>query len=166
MSATGREMIIGPKNIADLAYKFLPLGGIVGPASSREHAIAGQRIHEPYQREIDKNGYPVATSLRVINAMSKVAILHGLTQPKNQLATIERLMSAKVDILTAVAENSGISHDTSGYLRRIGAEDIINIGAVGGNKIGHIINEFVATSGLVVAMNIIRAEQKRTNVVQ
>jgi hypothetical protein len=58
-----------------------------------------------------------------------------------------------VNLLVALAENSSLTHQTPAYLPNSG-ERLIQIQGERGQKIGHLADEHVALSGLVVALNI------------
>ena len=156
-SVTAQELIIGPKNIPDLAAKFM-VKSTVGEASDIIVPADYPRIKEPHMRNlIDRDGYELATFGRMLNGMSKRTYLKGLTKPgKNMMPhNIEYLLENDVPLVVALAENSGLTQDTAKYLT--GHEDVIHIRAESGHKANHLVNEHVALTALIATLNIRRS---------
>ncbi len=160
-TVTAQELIIGPKNIfPDLAARFT-VKSTFGEASEVVVPSDYARIAEPVMRRlIDRDGYELATIGRMLSGMSKLTFLKGLSRPSKNITPqdLEHLLENGVPVVVALAENSGLSHDTTKYLPNSG-EDVIHVRAEAGpngNRADHLIDEYIALTAIVAAINIKR----------
>jgi len=156
-SVTAQELIIGPKNILDLAAKFT-VRSTVGEASDLVVPADYARIAQPAMRRmIDRDGYELATFGRMLKGMSKRTYLKGLTVSGSNMTpqNIDHLLESDVPLVVALAENSGLTQDTAKYLA--GHEDLIHIRAEKGHKADRLVDEHVALTALIAALNIRRS---------
>jgi hypothetical protein len=155
-TVTAQELIVAPRNVfPDLAARFT-VKGTVGDAS---HIVVDENWHqipEPVIRQkIDSRGNEPMMFARMLQGMSKVSRLKGLTRPgRNETPRlIESLVESGVSVLVPLAENSGLTHDTPKYLPGNG-EHVVNVRAVAGERTSHLIDEQVALTGLMAVMNV------------
>lgn len=152
-SVTAQELVMSPKNIRDLAKRF-SVGGIVGEPSTVPFPANASVIGEPeIRRMIDYQGSePIGMNLRMLQGASKLAYMKGLTRPYPIIEAIGGLLNSNVDVLVATADNSALSDKTRNLLPAETPQ--LNISAQEGEKLGHIVDEHVALSALVIALNI------------
>lgn len=155
-TVTAQELILGPKSLPDLAKRFT-VKSIVGEPSDETVSQDSPKIQETAMRKtVDKYGSElVGMNARMIQGMSKRSYMKGLTKPEATVQAVERLLDNNVDLLVALAENSGLTHQTASYLPQ-GGEKLVTIKGENGQKIGHLADEYVALSALVTALNIKR----------
>lgn len=152
-SVTAQELVMSPNNILDLARLFT-IGGIVGEVSTVSFPDDAPVIGEPeVRRMIDHKGSePIGMNLRMIQGASKLAYMKGLTRPQLTIEAIEDLLDNNVNVMVATADNSGLSDKTRTLLPVETPQ--MHISAQEGAKLGHIVDEHVALSALVIALNI------------
>lgn len=85
----------------------------------------------------------------MLQGMVKLHAMHGLTKPEVTTEAVQQLLDKNVPVTTALAQNSAMSRQTKDYLPS-GARVIDIVG--NGIKIGHVADEHVALSALVVAI--------------
>jgi hypothetical protein len=154
-NVTAQELILGPKNLPDLAKRFT-VGQYVGESSDENLSQTHSKIEESAIRQaIDKYGSePLGMTARMVKGMKPTYML-GLTKPEATTQAIEHLLDNNVDLLVALAENSALTYQTAGHLPHSG-ERVIQIRGENGQKIGHLADDHVALSALVAALNIAR----------
>lgn len=152
-SVSVQELIMGPKNLGDLAKRFT-VSQYVGEPSGERVSQRYPAIEEPaIRRSIDKHGSElIGNNARMLKGM-KPTYMKGLTKPEATVQAVERLLDNNVDLLVALAENSSLTHQTPGYLPN-GSERLVTLRAENGQKIGHLADEYVALSGLVAVLNV------------
>jgi hypothetical protein len=152
-SVTAQELVMSPRNLLDLAKRFT-VGGIVGEASTTPFPNNAKVIGESAVRQaIDYNGSEViGMNLRMLQGASKLSYMKGLTKPQPTVEAIESLLDHNVNVLVATADNSALSDMTRTLLPTETPQ--LHISAQEGAKIGHIADEHVALSALVIALNI------------
>ncbi|HUD03382.1 MAG TPA: hypothetical protein VMR51_01180 [Patescibacteria group bacterium] len=155
-TVTAQELILGPKNLRNLGKRFTT-HGIVGAASEENYSRDYPIIQEPaIRRTIDKKGSELfGTYSRVVKAMKPV-YMKGLTKPEAIVRSVEYLLDNNVNLLAAIAENDAMSYQTRDYLPE--GVDVVNLRGEKGQKLGHIVDEHVALSALVVALNVMRGK--------
>lgn len=160
-TVTAQELIVAPDNvIPDLASRFT-VKGIVGKESTVRVPDHYPRLGEPLLRRlIDKAGNEPAMFAHMLRGMSKLSRLKGLTGGHNNRTAenIHFLQDSGVSVVIPLAENSGLTHDTSEYLPGVG-EEIINIRATEGQRVAHLIDEQLGPTLLIAAMHVARARQ-------
>lgn len=156
-TVTAQELIMGPKSLPDLGKRFT-VGQYVGEPSDELLSLVNPKIEESAMRKaIDKHGSePVGMTTRMIKGM-KPTYMRGLTKPETTVKAMERLLDNNVSLLVALAENSALTHQTAHYLPS-DREKLIQIRGENSQKIGHLADEHVALSGLVVALNVARKQ--------
>ena len=149
-------ILLGPKNLRNLGKRFTT-HGIVGAASEENYSRDYPIIQEPaIRRTIDKKGSELfGTYSRVVKAMKPV-YMKGLTKPEAIVRSVEYLLDNNVNLLAAIAENDAMSYQTRDYLPE--GVDVVNLRGEKGQKLGHIVDEHVALSALVVALNVMRGK--------
>lgn len=152
-SVTAQELVMSPKSMLDLAKRFT-IGGIVGEASIVQFPDDARVINEPeVRRSIDyKGSEPIGMNLRMLQGASKLAYMRGLTKPEPTIEAVESLLDRNVNVLVATADNSALSDKTRTLLPAETPQ--LRISAQEGAKLGHIVDEHVALSALVIALNI------------
>jgi len=152
-SVTAQELVMSPKNLLDLAKRFT-VGGIVGEASTATFPADAKIIGESALRQaIDYKGSEIiGMNLRMLQGASKLAYMKGLTKPQPTIDAIETLLDHNVSMLVATADNSALSDRTRTLLP--GETPQLHISAQEGAQIGHIVDEHVALSALVIALNV------------
>lgn len=155
-SVTAQELIVAPKNVfPDLAARFT-VRDVIGEESDELVAADTPTIEEPLiRRQIDRAGNEPAMFVRMLQGMSKVSRLKGLTRPgRNRTPlVIERLLQHEVSVLIPLAENSGLTHDTSKWLPGAG-EQIVNVRATEGQRAAHLIDEHVGLTALLAVAHV------------
>lgn len=156
-TVTAQELIMGPKSLPDLGKRFT-VSQYVGEPSDELLSLVNPKIEESAMRKaIDKQGSePVGMTIRMIKGM-KPTYMRGLTKPEAAVEAMERLLDNNVSLLVALAESSALTHQTANYLFN-GREKLIQIRGESGQLIGHLVDEHVALSGLVVALNVARKQ--------
>jgi len=151
-TVTAQELIMGPKNLGDLATRFT-VKPLVGEDSNTD-TDNNERINETAMRKIvDAHGSElIGTTSRMIKGM-KPTYMRGLTKPEITVRAIEELLDNNTSLLVALAENSSLTHETPSYLPKSG-EKLITLKAEKGQRLGHIADEHVALSALVTILNI------------
>jgi hypothetical protein len=154
-TVTAQELILGPKNLPDLAKRFT-VGQYVGESSDEILSQANPKIEESaFSQAILKYGSePLGMTARMVKGMKPTYML-GLTKPEATTQAIEHLLDNNVDLLVALAENSALTYQTAGHIPHSG-ERVIQIRGENGQKIGHLADDHVALSALVAALNIAR----------
>jgi hypothetical protein len=155
-TVTAQELILGPRNLIDLGKRFT-VSQQVGEPSDETVPEVTPRIEEPTIRKtVDRHGPEPSTYARVIKAMKPTYML-GLTKSGRTAELIEELLDLDVELLVALAENSSLTHQTASYLPNSG-EKLVTIKGEQGQKIGHLVDEHVALTGLVTVLNIVNAQ--------
>jgi hypothetical protein len=151
-TVTAQELIMGPKNLGDLAKRFT-VKPLVGEDSNVDSSN-NDRINETAMRKIvDAHGSElIGTTARMIKGM-KPTYMRGLTKPEITVRAIEELLDNSTSLLVALAENSSLTHETPSYLPN-SREKLITLKAEKGQRLGHIVDEHVALSALVTILNI------------
>lgn len=90
--------------------------------------------------------------LRMAKAV-KPTYLKGLAHPEQTVQSIENLLDNNVSLLVALAENSGLTHQTKDYLPS-DKEMVVTVRGEKGQYADHLIDEHVALTGLIAALNI------------
>lgn len=159
-SVTAQELITGSRTVLfDLAARFT-IRNTIGEPSSIKPNNGEPVISEPMIRQkIDGNGAELMMFGRMLQGMSKLSQLKGLTRPDSSAVPeqVERLNNSGVNVLIPLAENSGLTYDTPDYLPGNG-ERVIKIRAVEGQRAAHLIDEHVALTALLAAYNIRRSK--------
>jgi hypothetical protein len=139
--------------LLDLAKRFT-VGGLVGEASTVSFPEGAAHIGEAALRQaIDRDGSElIGMNLRMLQGASKLTYMRGLTKPQPTIAAIESLLDSNVDVLVATADNSAMSDQTRTLLPAEARQ--IHVAAQEGAKLGHIVDEHVALSALVIALNV------------
>lgn len=151
-SVTAQELIMGPTSFADVAKRFT-IAGRVGEPSSIEVDSRQARIYEPQIRQkIDGNGNELAMFLRMAQAV-KPTYLRGLAHPEQTVQNIEHLLDNNVSLLVALAENSGLTHQTKSYLPG-DKEKVITVKGEKGQYADHLIDEHAALTALIAALGV------------
>lgn len=155
-TVTAQELIVAPKTVfPDLAARFT-VRGTAGEASEREVDESLPKIPEPLLRQkIDSNGNELMMVGRMLQGMSKVSRLKGLTRPERNVTPyhIEHLAKQGTSVLLPLAEQSGLTHDTPNYLPQAG-EQVLPVRATKGERTTHLIDEHVALTALIAVMHI------------
>lgn len=160
---TVQELIVGPKNVLpDLAKKFT-IGGMTGEAAERNPRNVIGTIDEPEIRKqlMMKHGTdPIGMVRGMLRGMAKVTYLQGMTHPERSAVPeqVDQLIDRGVSVLSAYATNSAISRDTESYLPY--EVNRVEVRPIKGEKTGHLINEHVGLSALVLAMHIRNASRR------
>ncbi len=154
-TVTAQELVLSPRSLPDLAKRFTA-GGLVGGESHESFPEISRVIGEASLRQaIDyKGSEPIGVNLRMVQSASKYSYMRGMTRPQPTVEAIERLLERDVDVLVATADNSAMS-DKGRTLLPEGVQQI-HITAQEGAKLGHIVDEHVALSALVIALNVMR----------
>jgi hypothetical protein len=155
LTVTAQELIIAPRHLGDLAVRFT-IKDPVGDVSKLTPKSNWRVIHEPLLRQrIDSKGNELMMVGRMLQGMSKVSRLMGLTHPEvNETPRhIQKLASAGVSVMIPLAETSGLTHDTPEYLPNSG-EHVVMVRATEGERTAHLIDEHVALTALMTALNI------------
>ena len=156
-TVTAQELIMGPDSFADVAKRFT-IAGRVGEPSDIIIPRGTPRIPEPQIRQrIDAHGSELSMLLRMAKAV-KPTYLRGLAHPEQTVASIENLLNNNVLLLVALAENSGLTHQTKDYLPN-NKEEVITVRGEKGQYADHLIDEHVALTALITALGI----RKRAN---
>lgn len=155
-TVTAQELIVAPKNVVpDLALRFT-VKGTAGEASEEKIGPWFPQIAEPLLRQkIDSDGNEPMMVGRMLQGMSKVSRLKGLTRPGRNMVPrlIEGLAESGTSVLVPLAENSGLTHDTPNYLPDAG-EHVLFVRATEGKRTTHLIDEHVALTALATVMHI------------
>lgn len=161
-SVTAQELIVAPRNVfPELAARFTVKDPVGEPSAYIAADTSWPVIAEPLIRQqIDGRGNEPMMFARMLQGMSKISRLKGLTRPGRNMTPhlIENLVASGVMVTIPLAENSGLTHDTPDYLPRSG-EDIIKVRATEGQRTSHLIDEYVALTSLLAVMNIRRASR-------
>jgi hypothetical protein len=154
-----KELIMGPRNLRDLAARFT-VKQLVGEPSELEVGEGARIIHEPQLRQkIDQDGSElIGTNTRMIKGMKPTYML-GLTHPEKTAEYIRILGDHGVSTQVALAEHSALTHETPDHLPDNG-EHIIIMRALKGQRLGHIVNEHVATSSLATAISVVQSSKR------
>lgn len=155
-SLTAQELIIGPTSVAELAQKYF--NPISGPESQTNPPENWIKISEPAIRSIDKNGYSPATFARMLRGMASLTFHKGMTHTEEADLAMGKLYKNNVPLLVAVGENSSLTPLTAVHMP-YNFQDMITVKGTKGEMAGHIINEHVALSALVIAMGIMKAKR-------
>lgn len=152
-SVTAQELVMSPKSLPNLAKRFT-VGGIVGEASLESFPATSQVIGEAALRQaIDyKGSEAIGMNLRMLQGASKLTYMKGLTKPQPTIEAIESLLDKDVNVLVATADNSALSDKTRALVPAETPQ--IHLSAQEGAKLGHIVDEHVTLSALVIALNI------------
>ncbi len=158
-TVTAQELIMGPSSLPDLGRRFT-VSQYIGESSAETVAADSPKIEEPAIRKtIDKHGSePIGMNAGTLKAMKPTYML-GLTKPDKTVNAIERLLDNNVDLLVALADNSSLTNLTAEYLPDNG-EKLVRIKAENGQRIGHLVDEHVALTGLIVALNIAKPNKR------
>lgn len=149
-SVTAQELIMGPTSFADVAKRFTVAGRVDEP-SDIEIDSSQPRIYEPQIRQkIDGTGNELAMFLRMAQAV-KPTYLKGLAHPEQTVQNIEHLLDNNVSLLIALAENSGLTHQTKNYLPN-DKEKVITVKGEKGQYADHLIDEHAALTALIAAL--------------
>jgi len=154
-SVTAQELIMSPKNLLDLAKRFT-VGGITGEASQVPFPENARAIGEAAVRQaIDyKGSEPIGMNLRMIQGASKLPYMRGLTKPHKTIEAVESLLDNNVNVLVATADSSGLTDKTRTLLPNETPQ--LHLTPQEGAKLGHLADEYVTLSALVIARNILR----------
>jgi hypothetical protein len=152
-TVTAQELILGPKSLPDLGKRFT-VGSIVGEPSDETVSQHNPKIEETAMRKaVDAHGSEiVGMNARMVKGM-KPTYMKGLTKPEATVQAVERLLDNNVNLLVALAENSGLTYQTASYLPNSG-ERVVTIMGENGQRLGHLADEHVALSALVTALNL------------
>jgi hypothetical protein len=155
-TVTAQELIMGPANLADLAWRFSPMGQYVGEPSDETVSQNSRKIEESALRQaiLKYGSEPIGMTARMVKGMKPTYML-GLTKPEATVQAIEHLLDNNVNLLMALAEQSALTHQTASYLPNEG-EKVIHLRGENGQMLGHLADEHVALSALVAALNIKR----------
>lgn len=157
-TVTAQELILGPKSLFDLMHRFM-FRQLVDAPSNVKTADDSTEIQETeLGRMIDKYGSePVGMNWRMLQGMKLPYMpdMQGLTRPEKTVRAVEDLLDSNVDVLVALAQNSAMTYQTKSLLPETGVQ-FIDIRGKEGQRIGHLADEYVALSGLVVALNILK----------
>lgn len=150
-SLTLQELILGPKNLVDLAKRYT--NDSVGEAQKEEDPRADV-IEEPLMRkQLDGSGNEYQYYTRILRGMLKTNYLRGLTKTDYTYPRIKNLADT-VPVTVATAANSNVAAQTQKILRdRTGAR-LIEVQGTKGNKVGHLLNEHVAASATIALLGI------------
>jgi hypothetical protein len=156
-SVTAQELVMSPKSLPDLAKRFT-IGGIVGEASLESFPAVSHVIGEAAVRQaIDHKGSePIGMNLRMVQGASKLTYMKGLTRSRPTIEAIENLLDHNVDVLVATADNSALSDKTRSLVPAETPQ--VHISAQEGAKLGHIVDEHVTLSALVIALNVAKGQ--------
>lgn len=159
-TVTAQELVLSPRSMPDLAKRFT-IGGIVGEASDTPFPETAERIGEAALRQaIDRNGSEIiGMNLRMIQGASKLSYMRGLTRPEPTLEALEKLVIAGTQVLTATADHSAMTDRTPSLLPD-GVQHL-RLTPQEGEKLGHIVDEFVSVSTLVTALNVVRSRRNQ-----
>ncbi|HEX4773928.1 MAG TPA: hypothetical protein VH234_00200 [Candidatus Saccharimonadales bacterium] len=157
-TVSAQELILGPKNLPDLGKRFT---SIVGEPSDETVSQHNPKIEETAMRKaVDAHGSEiVGMNARMIKGM-KPTYMKGLTKPEATVQAVERLLDNNVNFLVALAENSALTYQTASYLPNSG-ERVVTIRGENGQKIGHLADEHVALSALIIALNLEQRNQAK-----
>jgi hypothetical protein len=157
-SVTTQELVMSPKNMLDLAKRFT-VGGIVGEASTAPLPKGAQYIGEAALRQaVDRKGSElIGMNIRMLQGASKYSYMKGLTKPRPTAEAVEALLDSGVDVLVATADNSAMSDKTRTLLPAETPQ--LHLTAQEGAKLGHIVDEHVTLSALVIALNVARSRE-------
>ncbi len=162
-SVTAQELIVAPKRVVgDLALRFTVKGSVGEVSDWNKLRHSHTPLYEPLiRREIDSNGNEPAMILRMLQGMSKLSRLKGLTRPeRNRIpAQIEDLAEAGVSVAIPLAVNSGLTHDTPDWLPGAG-ERVITVRATNGERIAHLIDEHVGATALLAVMHVANSSRR------
>jgi hypothetical protein len=155
-TVTTQELILGPKGLGDLAKRFTT-AQYVGLDSTLQPELSLPRVSEPALRRLtERHGNePIGMTARMLQGM-KPTYMRGLTHPDTMVRTVDYLHENNTTLLAALAENSALTHETANYLRSSDT-NILNIAAEYGQRVGHLADEQVALSAMVIALNIRRS---------
>jgi len=149
-TVTAQELIMGP-DLGGIIKKF-SIAGRAGEPSDLKVSNS-PKIYEPHIRQaIDRYGSEPSMYARMFKA-ARLTYLRGLAHPQNTATTIERLLDNNVAVLAALAENSGLTHQTKSYLPH-DKEKVVTVRAEKGQYADHLIDEHVALTGLIVALAV------------
>lgn len=156
-SVTTQELVMGPKNLPDLLKRFT-IGGIVGETSTQPFNEQSRSIGEAALRQaIDHKGSEViGMNLRMLQGASKLSYMMGLTRPEYAVEAVDKLQGAGINVMVATADNSAMSDKTRVFISRNAQQ--VHIGAQEGARIGHLADEHVALSALVIALNVTKTQ--------
>lgn len=153
-TVTAQELIIAPKHLGSLAARFT-IKSVYESEFIADKQISNTVIAEPAIRQaIDKGGNEFMMMGRMLQGMSKISRLKGLTGgDRNKTPRlIEDLVGNNVSVVVPLAENSGLTHDTVNYLPQAG-EQVITVRATEGYAT-HLIDEHVALTALIAVAHI------------
>lgn len=151
-TVTAQELIMGPKNLVDLAKRFT-VSPLVGEASNIDTKSYKNISETAMRKTVDAHGSElIGTTARMLKGM-KPTYMRGLTKPEITVRAIEELLENNTSLLIALAENSSLTHQTPDFLPKAG-EKLITLKAEEGQRLGHIADEHVALSALATALNI------------
>jgi hypothetical protein len=154
-TVTAQELIIAPRTIGELAVRFI-IKDPIGEASDLVLPESYSSIPEPLIRQkIDRAGNEPAMVGRMVQGMSKLSRLKGLTRPGRNMVPkhIECLLDQNVSLMIPLAESSGLTFDTPAYLPG-GYEHVVNVRATKGERTAHLIDEHVGLTAMLAVLNI------------
>jgi hypothetical protein len=154
-TVTTQELILGPKGLGDLAKRFT-IAQYVGLESMHQPDPSLPRATEPALRVLTTRygNEPIGMTARMLQGM-KPTYMTGITHPYAAVRAVDYLHENNTRLLAALSENSALTHETASYLRNSDT-NILHIAAEYGQRVGHLADEQVALSAMVVAMNIRR----------
>jgi hypothetical protein len=155
-TVTTQELILGPQGLGDLAKRFT-VAQYTGPESSHQPDPSLARLSEPALRKLTERygNEPIGMTARMVQGM-KPTYMTGLTLPDATVRAVDYLDENNSQLLVALAENSALTHQTTEHLRNSDAHTV-RIAAEYGQRVGHLADEQVALSAMVIALNIRRA---------
>jgi len=157
-SVTAQELIMGPHSKTDLLDRYA-FHSKVGTKSHEALTLRDYPVlrETAMRRAIDAHGSEKLSMYgRVAYSMfSQQKALKGITKPDQTANHIQHLLDEGTKVLVASAENSSVSRQTQSYLPG-GREKFVTLRANNGDRLGHEVNEYVALSALVIALNIAR----------
>ncbi len=157
-SVTAQELILGPKHILDLLKRFTIKGSVGNPSHEKLSQYAPKIEEVSMRRQVDQHKNELLSHLQMLNGMTKVLYLNGLTNPEPIINDVRTIARNGIPITVANGDNSGLSYQTYHFLKGIlGKNNIIRVRGVSGQKAEHLINENVVTSAAIALAGIDRA---------
>ncbi len=153
-TVTAQELIIAPKHLGSLAARFT-VKSVHERESAPDNQVGNIVIDESAIRQaIDKSGNEFMMIGRMLQGMSKISRLKGLTGgERNQTPRlIEALIENNTSVMIPLAENSGLTYDTEAYLPNVG-EQVVKVRSTEGSAT-HLIDEYVALTALLAVAHI------------
>jgi len=71
---------------------------------------------------------------------------------------VENVLDNNVDVLVVLAQNSAMTYQTKSFLPNTGVR-FIDIRGKEGQRIGHLADEYMALSSLIMVLNILKEEK-------